>query len=360
MMVPDQLVTQKMGVGFIRPPSEYRATIPSVLYPAETGRYHIFVSGICPWAQSVVTARYMLGLEDIISMDVADGQSGRGWVYFDGATVEPWKSRSSEEPFWLHEAYQVDDHRVTTRITVPVLWDTKTNSVVSNDSWAIVKMMSTAFSGMGNPPSAIAEVMPIDENGHPTLTPTDYDSVLESVHSDIYNNILNGVYKAGIGQMRNADVESDDVLLTREGIYSKLAELEDEVLSEKRFLLGPHLTAVDIRLTMTLLRWDSSYRGAFNLNGGRGGVLVGDGYPNLKAYVRDIYTLIKPVVDFTAFRQYYRIRQSLQAAHYKMHPEKQVKADGDSSQNLPPLPDLREIIASAEEPAGPRPACDED
>jgi len=260
-------------------------------------------------------------------------------------------------PFWLHEAYQLDDPRVTTRITFPVLWDTKTNSVVSNDSWTIVKMMSTAFSGMGNPPSVTAAVMAIDENGHPTLTPTAHDSALERVHSDLYNTVLNGVYKAGIGLMKNAGVESEHVLLTREGIYNKLAELEDEDLSNRRFLLGNILTAVDIRLTMTLLRWDSSYRGAFLLLGGRGGILVGDGYPNLKAYVRDVYSLIKPVVDFTAFRQYYRIRQSLQAAHYRMHPEDQeVKAAGENSENLPPLADLKEIIASANGPAGPRPS----
>ena len=150
--------------------------------------------------------------------------------------------------------------------------------------------------------------------------------------------------------MRNGDVENEQVLSTWEIIYKKLAELEDDVLSKQRFLLGQYLTAVDIRMTMTLLRWDSSYRGAFFLTGGRGGILISDGYPNLKAYVRDVYAVIKPAVDFTAFQQYYRIRQALQQAHRVQYPQEGENIEADE-----PLADLKEIIDSAGEPAGPRP-----
>jgi len=340
IMVPDGLVSAKKGATFVRPPSEYNGSIPSEKYPIEGGgRYHLFVSGICPWAQSCATARYLLGLENVISMDIADGQSSRGWVYLDGASIVPWSER--EGPFWLHEAYQEDDPKVTTRITVPVLWDTQTNTVVSNDSWTIVKMMA-AFAGLGTPPGT----MTIDlftEDGHATLTPSNLESEIESVHTELYNDLLNGVYKAGIGLMRNGDVETPHILTARETIYAKLAELEDGVLSKQRFLLGPKLTAVDIRLTMTLLRWDSSYRGAFSLKGGRGEILVGDGYPNLKGYIRNMYSIIKSVVEFSNFRQYYRIRQALQAASNTPNADIPVE---DAEE----LADLEEIMVSAGKP----------
>merc|ERR1719148_477491 len=120
-MVPDNLITKSPGKAFLRPPSEYTSTVPSETHPVEAGRYHIFAPGICPWAQSVV------------SPDVADGQSSRGWVFLDGTDVAPWNDR--EGPFWLHEVYQEDDPHVTTRLTVPVLWDKRERKVVSNDSW---------------------------------------------------------------------------------------------------------------------------------------------------------------------------------------------------------------------------------
>jgi len=355
-MLPDLQIAHKKDARFVRSPSEYLGTVPSTRYPAQTGRYHIFASGICPWAQSVVAAHHLLGLQNIISLDIADGQSSRGWVYLDGTTVAPWAGRPG--PFYLYEAYRANDPNVTTRITVPVLWDTTTNSVVSNDSWTIVKMLSDGFGGMGDPSPSIAPLLDTDEEGRVTLIPPSRGAAMEDVHDDVYGALLNGVYRAGLGYMQSGDVESDQVRVERETVYSKLAELEDGVLSRRRFLMGSYLTAVDVRLAMTLLRWDSSYRGAFCLSGGRGGVLVGDGdecgYPNLRAFVRDVYRVLEPVVDFTAFRQYYRIRQSLRAVHRSLHPEEGEEGKGDA-EDMPPLADLREIIASAKEPAGPRP-----
>ena len=351
VLIPDRLIARGRDRGgkFLRPSSEYPGRIPSPKYAAEAGRYHLFVSGICPWASSVATARHLLGLQDVISMDIADGQSGAGWAFLNGTSVAPWKGRDG--PFWLHEAYQCDDANVTTRITVPLLWDTKTNSVVSNDSWTIVKMMSTAFAGMGKPLPAAAALMATDTAGHPTLIPESQREFLDSQQGVLYNALLNGVYKAGLGFMKNHDVESEPVLVARKEVYEKLDEVE-ELLSKQRFLLGDKLTAPDVRLAMTLFRWDVSYQNAFILTGGHGGILLGDGSPNLKAYLRDLYVVMEPAIDFVAIRQYYRIRQSVNKAFVRS----QGKAyEEEKEKDLPPIPELREIIASAKQPPGSRP-----
>jgi len=350
MLVPDKLIARSEGVGeYKRPPSEYRGIIPSEKYAVEAGRYHLFAAGTCPWASSAVTARHLLGLEDVISMDIADGQSGAGWTFLEGASIAPWKDRSG--PFWLYEAYQLDNSLATSRLTVPVLWDTKTDSIVSNDSWTIVKMMSMAFAALGKPLSETAALMSVNSSGYPTLVPDDQQGFLDSHQGGLYNALLNGVYKAGLGLMKNHEIECEPVLVARKEVYDKLSEVDD-LLSKQRFLLGDKITAPDVRLAMTLFRWDAAYRKAFILLEGRGGILVGDGYPNLKAYLRDLYVVMEPVVDFRAIRQYYRIRQSVAKAFARSQGE---NSEDKRKEDLCPLPDLHEIIASAEEPAGERP-----
>jgi len=346
MVVPDKIISKNKQGQFKRTPSEFVGTIPSDKYEAETGRYHLFISGVCPWASSTAVSRHLLGLEDVISMDIADGQSGAGWVFLDGASVEPWKDRPGK-PFWIHEAYQLHDSLVTTRITVPVLWDKKTKTIVSNDSWSIIKMMSNAFAGMGNPPEKAAELMVVDTSGQVSLVPAGMEKLIDSKRSSIYNPLLNGVYKAGLGLMMNNEVENEAVTVARKGVYDKLSDM-DNLLSHQRFMLGENLTAPDISLAMNLFRWDCSYREAFKLKGGRGGILLGDGYPNLKAYLRDLYIVMEPLIDFRAIRQYYRIRQAIQSKG-----EDYVQ---ENKEDLSTLPDLNEITASAKEPTGGRPS----
>jgi putative glutathione S-transferase len=346
MVKPDELVSRAgSGTEFKRPPSEYLGMIPSETYAVEAGRYHLFVSGICPWASSAAMTRHLLGLQSVISMDIADGQSGAGWTYLDGTTVGPWKDRPG--PFWIHEAYQLDDPLVTSRITVPVLWDTKTNSIVSNDSWTIVKILTTAFVGMGKPSIEAATLMSVDGMGHPTLLPDDLKEVIETKQGEFYDTLSNGVYRAGIGLMMNHEVESEAVLTARKGVYDKLAQT-DELLSHHRFVAGDKLTAVDVRLAMNLFRWDCAYREAFVLKDGRGrgGILLGDGYPHLKAYLRDLYVVMEPLVDFRAMRQYYRLRQSINKAFVCSNGE---TYEDEKEDDLPPSPDLNKIIASAKD-----------
>lgn len=135
----------------IEPPSEFMEEVmppgtAGAKHVAEAGRYHLFVSGVCPWASSCRSARHLLGLEDVVSMDVADGQSGAGWVLLNGTACSPWaETAASGTPFYLHEVYRTSDPLCTTRITMPVLWDKHLNIIVSNDSGAIVKVRRLAW-----------------------------------------------------------------------------------------------------------------------------------------------------------------------------------------------------------------------
>eukprot|EP00747_Dinoflagellata_sp_TGD_P033647 gnl/TRDRNA2_/TRDRNA2_136756_c0_seq1.p1 gnl/TRDRNA2_/TRDRNA2_136756_c0~~gnl/TRDRNA2_/TRDRNA2_136756_c0_seq1.p1 ORF type:complete len:345 (+),score=47.11 gnl/TRDRNA2_/TRDRNA2_136756_c0_seq1:98-1036(+) len=277
----------------VEPPGAVAADGTQPEFVAEAGRYHLFVSGVCPWASGVAAARWVLGLQDVISIDVADGQSSAGWCYRKGASCEPWVGRPGS--FFAHEVYQAADPLGTTRITVPILWDTKTQKIVSNDSWNIVKMLATAFAPLATPSADV----PLDVKG---LYPPEMAEKMEALQTRIYTNLLNGVYRAGIGLMKGATAMAE---AAEADVYAALDELNTE-LSTKRFLLGSKLTAVDLRLAMTLLRYDSSYMDAFQLQKGKGGVLLGDSYAHLRDFTRDVYAMVAPTVVWPAFRQYYR------------------------------------------------------
>ena len=304
-VVRDALITRGGASHFERPPSEFNGVVmppgtPGARHVAEPGRYHLFVAGVCPWATATRAARCLLGLEDVVSMDVADGQSGAGWVLLGGASCAPWAGRGG--PFFLHEAYQASDPLGTTRITMPVLWDTQRRCIVSNDSWAIVKMFASAFRSLGRAP---------DGNTTPPadLVPADLAAAMEEVQAAVYRSLLNGVYKAGIERLKG---HADAADAAGQEVYATLDELEAK-LTKQRFLMGTREpTAVDLRLTMTLLRYDIAYRHAFGLDGGRGGIFVGategapSAYPALSAHTRDVYSRIRPAIDWPSFLQYYR------------------------------------------------------
>jgi len=297
-VVPDELVTAQSAAGFIRPPSEFNGVmvLPGAECPtsnhfnAEAGRYHLFVSGVCPWASSVAAARHLLGLSAVITMDVADGQSEAGWVFLSGATCAPWAGRAGH--FFAHEVYQASELTCTTRITVPILWDTLTGRVVTNDSWAIIKMMATSFAPLGSPTAA----------GAAGLYPEDLAEAIEATNVKIHHPLLNGVYRAGIGLLKGAQEAAE---IARNEVFESLDALE-VLLGGQRFLVGSLLTVIDLRLCMCLLRFDAVYMIAFGLGPDKGGILLGDAYPQLQGYVREVYQMIKPTVRWEAFMQYYR------------------------------------------------------
>merc|ERR1712137_654373 len=290
MVVPDALIqAAKQGGAFLRPPSELKDTIvprdhpeaASAKFVAEPGRYHLFVSGLCPWATSVNFARQVLGLEDVISVDIADAQSGSGWVFLNGVSCEPWKSRPG--PFFLHECYQAHDPFITTRITVPVLWDTKTNQIVSNDSWGLIETFAKGFKEF----TKIRDTFPIDD-----LWPAELEKDMIAKHKEINHNLLNGVYRAGIPLIKN-NLEAGQN--AAKDVYKMLQVLDNE-LATKRFLFGPKITAIDLRLMANLSRFDVAYYDAFALRDGKGQILLGSNYPNLRDYIRDMYQFVKPGV----------------------------------------------------------------
>lgn len=309
MVVRDNLISpaQTGGNTFIRPPSEFNgkmvspkddkgaASDGSGVFVAEPGRYHLFVSGVCPWATSVRAARHMLGLEDAIPMHVADGQSGAGWVFLDGVDCPPWNGIPG--PFFLHEVYQKHDCQATCRLTVPILWDSKTHQIISNDSWSIIKMLASAF----EPFAKRRPDVPLDAGG---LFPKSLLTAIEEKHQHIYKQLLNGVYRSGVAWVKQNETAAKAAAAE---VFEELARLDDE-LTNKPFLLGEHITAVDIRLMMTLVRFDAAYHIAFKLATPRNnsGILLGDGYPGLRSYVRRMYPHVEPVLEWPTFRQYYR------------------------------------------------------
>jgi putative glutathione S-transferase len=258
MVVRDSLISPSLGA-FSRPPSEFLATVVPPgehgEFVAEPGRYHLFLSDVCPWANSVRAARHVMGLQEVISVDIADGQSGLGWVFLSGATCAPWVGRPGA--FYLHEVYQTADTACTSRITVPVLWDTRMQRIVCNDSWQIVKLLATSF-------RALCACPLVD------LFPPELRDLIEDTHTQVYKGLLNGVYMAGVnlvkGNMPAYEAACQTVYATLDGLESKLMTCP--------FLCGPHLTAVDLRVVMTLLRFDAAYYRAFGLDRvGRGGEL---------------------------------------------------------------------------------------
>jgi len=309
------------GKPFIRGLSEFASTIEpagtaGAEFTAEAGRYHLFVAGTCPWASGVAATRNLLGLQDVIGMDVADGQSGAGWVFQSGSTCSSFADDTGG-PFYVHQVYQAADPVVTTRITVPILWDTQTNTIISNDSWSIVKMLATAFA-------------PLGKAKHLDLYPAALATEHEELHADNKQRLLNGVYRAGIGLLKGAKPEF--IANAKQDVNDSLDKAE-EILSKQRYLLGGSLTLVDVRLAMCLLRFDCSYLNGFACNGGKGttgGVLLGGGYPNVCNYLRELAQMDGVFHEWEAIRQYYRWCIG--------HP-------GDQ-----PLPDLAPIVASAEAP----------
>lgn len=315
LLVRDKLIATKGPKVFVRPPSEFNHIVEppgteGARFVAEPDRYHLFVSGVCPWASGCVAVREVLGLQDVISMDVADGQSGAGWVYLNGVTCPPWDPESGQ-PVYLQEVYQLDDPLGTSRITVPILWDKKTQCIVSNDSWSILKMLARAFAPLGSTGLQ--------------LFPQAMEQEIEAKQAELWAQLLNGVYRSGIARIKG---NLEATAAAAEDVYAMLDHLDSE-LDNQQFVLGAELTLVDVRLLMMLLRYDTAYRVAFGLSGGRGGVLDGESYPRITQYIRRLYPLIKPTVRWVSFGQYYRW----------------AALDGEI------MPDFAPLIASADTPA---------
>eukprot|EP00985_Skeletonema_marinoi_P023136 scaffold15149_cov194-Skeletonema_marinoi.AAC.3 len=307
-------------------------------------RYHLFVSESCPLASAVSAARTLLGLDSMISMDVADGKSGAGLVFLNGCSCAPWKG--SEGPFWLYSVYQLSNSIATTLITAPVLWDTVEQKIVSNDAWEILKLMSHEDdqSDLISYNDALGVIL---KEG---LCPREQMEAIENMYSDLSSSIFN-VEDVGLECIAQVgkDGRVDDNF---ERILTKLQELND-LLGKRRFLLGNNLTGVDIFLAMFLFRFDACYTPLFGLsNHGAfvGSILMGDSYPNLKGYSRELYQELKSTLKIQGFRQIFRLPCAISFTRQAIH---------STNASLPsanePIPDLNQIVGSLEEPATGRP-----
>lgn len=231
-------------------------------FPAEAGRYHLYVCYACPWAHRAIIVRSLLGLEDVISMSAVDPiRDERGWAFRDG----PGYSKDPINNFaFLSEAYLQTDPNYTGRYTVPCIWDRATQRLVTNNYPYITLDFETEFKAF-------------HREGAPDLYPEALRDEIDAINEVIYEDVNNGVYKAGFAVSQQAYEQAVDAL------FARLDWLEER-LSKQRFLVGDQITEADIRLFTTLVRFDAVYYGHFKCNLRR----IVD-YPNLWGYARDLY-----------------------------------------------------------------------
>ncbi|WP_110867724.1 glutathione S-transferase family protein [Pantoea sp. AG1095] len=278
--------TDQQG-GFVRQTSRFRHWISadgSSAFAAEPDRYHLYVALICPWASRTLLARSLKGLDKVISVSVVEPQLGaQGWRFGDylGADRD-WLNKAE----YLHELYTRADADFTGRATVPVLWDKKTQTIVNNESADILRMLNSGF-------GALADDR-ID------LYPEDLRAEIDALNESIYPRLNNGVYRAGFATTQVSYQQAFN------DVFSQLDELELRLQDGRTFLLGERLTEADIRLFVTLVRFDAAYHGLFKCNLRR----LRD-YPLLDRYLKSMLSVsgVRQTVNIDHIKQgYYSIK----------------------------------------------------
>ncbi|MFP4607710.1 MAG: glutathione S-transferase family protein [Thiohalospira sp.] len=256
-------------------------------FPAEAGRYHLYVSYACPWAHRVLAVRTLKGLESMISVDVVNPVMGsKSWDFatdFPGTTGDTVNGAE-----YLYENYLRADPKVTGIVTVPCLWDRERGTIVNNESADLVRMLGSAFDGVG--------ARPLD------LYPEDLQEAIEALNEFIYEDVNNGVYRAGFATAQSAYEAA------WERLFEALDRLEEH-LGEQTWLTGGRITEADWRLFTTLVRFDAVYYSHFKCNARR----LMD-YPELWDYTRALYQVpgIAETVRMDHIKHhYYRSHPSL-------------------------------------------------
>jgi putative glutathione S-transferase len=252
-------------------------------FKAETGRYHLYVSYACPWAHRTLIMRALKGLEDAVSLSVVHWFMGEGgWSFEEGDGVIPDPILNAH---YLHEIYTAADPRYSGRVTVPVLWDRKTRTIVNNESSEIIRMLNSSFDAFATEKA--------------DFHPAGLHARIDEINGRIYTTVNNGVYRAGFATTQEAYDEAVAVL------FDTLDWLESW-LSERRWLMRDRFTEADIRLFTTLLRFDLVYYGHFKCNVRR---LVD--YPNLWGFTREICQMrdVAPTIRVDHIKAHYYMSQ---------------------------------------------------
>lgn len=278
--------------GFVRQTSSFRHWVtpdgaPGITgnggFTAEPDRYHLYVALICPWASRTLIARKLKGLEAVVSVSVVEPWLlDEGWHFGDYPGSDHDTLNNAE---WLHQLYTRADPHFTGRATVPVLWDKKTRTIVNNESADIVRIFNSGFGELAR--------------NNIDLYPALLREEIDLLNAEIYPKLNNGVYRAGFAttQVSYAEAVSD--------VFSMLDTLEIR-FAQQDFLVGGQLTEADIRLFVTLVRFDAAYHGLFKCN-----LRKLAEYPHLDRYLRNMLAIpaVLETVNIDHIKQgYYSIK----------------------------------------------------
>ena len=273
--------TKKSGGKFIRTEAQFRNFIePNGDFTPDSGRYHLYVSLACPWAHRTLIYRSLKGLEEHISVSVVNPYMlENGWTFeesFPGTTADHLFSRD-----FLYQIYLQANSKYSGRVTVPVLWDKKNQTIVSNESSEIIRMFNKSFNELtGNA---------LD------FYPAQFQKKIDEINNFTYHNINNGVYKVGFATKQEVYEEELD------NLFQSLDQIE-EMLNQNTYLIADELLECDLRLFPTLLRFDPVYVGHFKCNKKR----IID-YPNISRYLQKIKThpKIQPTINIDHIKTHY-------------------------------------------------------
>jgi putative glutathione S-transferase len=282
---------------FVRPDAPFRNWVTATGEPgptgaggfkAEPGRYHLIVSLACPWAHRTLIFRRLKGLENMVSLSVVHWLlADRGWTFDEGQGVIPDPIFDAKQ---LSEFYVKARPDYSGRVTVPVLWDKKTSTIVNNESSEIIRMFNSAFDSVGA--------------AEGDYYPSELRTEIDALNARIYATVNNGVYRAGFATSQEAYEEAFRAL------FETLDFLEQR-LATQPFLFGQRLTEADWRLFTTLIRFDPVYFGHFKCNLRE----IAD-YPALQRYLRELYHWpeVAETVDF------FHIKHHYYASHLRINP----------------------------------------
>lgn len=275
------------SISFIRTASEFRNWITadgSSGFKAEPNRYHLYISLACPWACRALIFRRLKKLEDVISLSIVDPvMLENGWSFSDAEGCIPDTVNHKQ---FMHEVYTLASPHYTGRVTVPVLWDKVTQTIVNNESAEIIRMLNSEFNEITGDTS--------------DFYPQELRAEIDKINEYIYTTINNGVYKCGFATRQDAYETAYDAL------FEAIEVLEDH-FTENEFLVGDQITEADWRLFTTLIRFDSVYYSLYKCNKYR----IID-YENLHEYLLSLYSYpgIAETVDVTHIKRHYYISQT--------------------------------------------------